>query len=72
MNRISKNPPMEVFLSISERGLIILDGKTREIKENHLISTISTYGYKEKSFLVVTGQSLTQQKKLNFQTMQVC
>ena len=69
ISRISKNPPEDVLLSISERGLIILDGKTKEIKKQYYLAEILTYGYKEKSFLVVAG-NLAQQKKLNFQTSQ--
>jgi len=69
ISRISKNPPEDVLLSVSERGLIILDGKTKEVKKNYELSEILTYGYKEKSFLVVAG-NLAQQKKLNFQTLQ--
>lgn len=69
ISRISKNPPEDVLLAISERGLIILDGKSKEVKKNYELSEILTYGYKEKSFLVVAG-NLAQQKKLNFQTSQ--
>jgi hypothetical protein len=69
ISRISKNPAEDVLLSVSERGLIILDGKTKEVKKNYELSEILTYGYKEKSFLVVAG-NLAQQKKLNFHTLQ--
>jgi myosin-7 len=69
ISRISKNPPEDVLLAVSERGLIVLDGKSKEVKKNYELSEILTYGYKEKSFLVVAG-NLAQQKKLNFQTSQ--
>ncbi len=35
----------DVLLSVSERGLIILDGKTKEVKKNYELAEILTYGY---------------------------
>eukprot|EP00455_Lapot_gusevi_P045468 TRINITY_DN5824_c0_g1_i2.p1 TRINITY_DN5824_c0_g1~~TRINITY_DN5824_c0_g1_i2.p1 ORF type:complete len:245 (-),score=82.63 TRINITY_DN5824_c0_g1_i2:176-910(-) len=59
----------DLILAISERGAILCDPTTREVRKAIELPEIVTYGYKDKSFLLVVG-NMVQQKKLTFQTPQ--
>eukprot|EP01083_Nonionella_stella_P017517 49002_1 len=60
--RSSTDPGEDYVTGVSERGVVLLDPLTKEVKFEYTLAQILTYGFKDQLFLMITGDVMQQRK----------
>lgn len=60
--RSSTDPGEDFIVGVSERGLVLLDPLSKELLHEFTLAQVLTYGFKDQTFLMITGDVMQQRK----------